>query len=79
MPVISAFMRKKQDDQIGGQPGLHGTCLKREGRNYIKFNLLTLVNLARSGGTAKAADLCEFEASLAYREFQDSQGYTRKP
>lgn len=27
----------------------------------------------------RQADFCEFEASLVYSEFQDSQGYTEKP
>ena len=27
----------------------------------------------------RQADLCEFETSLVYREFQDSRGYTEKP
>jgi hypothetical protein len=30
-------------------------------------------------GRQRKTDLCEFEASLAYNEFQDSQRYTEKP
>ena len=30
-------------------------------------------------GRQRQVDLCEFEASLIYRSFQDSQDYTEKP
>jgi hypothetical protein len=30
-------------------------------------------------GRQRQVDLCEFEAVLVYREFQDSQDYTKKP
>jgi hypothetical protein len=30
-------------------------------------------------GGQRQADLCEFEASLVYKEFQDSWSYTEKP
>jgi hypothetical protein len=43
------------------------------------YQLWWCIPLILALGRQRQVNLCEFEASLVYREFQDSQGYTEKP
>jgi hypothetical protein len=55
--------------EFGGQPVIHETFLSVYGQAWWRMPLIP----------ALGRQISEFEVSLVYRVFQDSQGYTEKP